>query len=57
MNEDGDVIPNPAQMHISQKSIIEPKESEVKDEDGSSKPPKLDEDGQQYLIDFPEFDD
>ena len=57
VNEDGDVIPNPAQMHISQKSIIEPKESEVKDEDGSSKPPKLDEDGQQYLIDFPEFDD
>lgn len=37
-----------------------PEDEEKKPEDennNSSKPPKLDKDGQQYLIDFPEFDD
>ncbi len=39
-----------------EKTDEEVQESEDEN-DGSPKPPKLDKDGQQYLIDFPEFDD
>ena len=64
VDENGDIIPNPSQMHILQESIIEPKEMEKKKENmineekkDLSKGPKLDKDGKQYLIDFPDFED
>jgi len=64
MNEDGDVVPNPDQMHIPQELIVESEEVEKReenklDEDKKDlpKPPKLDKDGKQYLIDFPDDDE